>query len=149
MGTYSIRMQVDVEADRPTVHQALVAAEGLSSWWSDSVAGEPSQDGGDLHVSFPDLPQPFHFRVHLGSEKVSWETLEFPPWWAGTTINWALEAAPDGPGTRVHFSHDGFEPDAEIVPVITPAWAGIIERLKHYAETGEADPFARNEAAGR
>jgi hypothetical protein len=42
----------------------------------------------------------------------------------------------------LRFTHTGFEADDDIIPIITPAWANIIERLKHYAETGTADPFA-------
>jgi hypothetical protein len=122
----------------------FAVSSGIAAWWSDTVAGDPSHSGGDLLVTFPDLPQPFHFNVDLGDADVRWETLEFPPWWAGTTIRWSLHAAPEGDGTQLLFTHEGFDPDAEIIPVITPAWAGIIGRLKAYVETGHADPFARN-----
>ena len=143
MGDYKIRMQFDVDADLAAVRTALTDSDAVASWWSDTVAGNPAQDGGNLLVTFPDLPQPFHFRVGLAENEVAWETLEFPPWWDGTTIRWSLGDAPEG-GTRLLFSHEGFDPDAEIIPVITPAWAGIIGRLQRFAETGEADPYARN-----
>ena len=144
MGDYRIRMQFDVEADQATIREALTTPEGIAAWWSDTVKGDPAAEGGDLYVSFPDVPQPFHFRAGLVAGQVSWTTQEFPPWWQDTTIRWSLEAQPEGSGTRLLFTHEGFDPDAEIVPIITPAWAGIIGRLKHYAETGEADPFARS-----
>ena len=144
MGDYRIRMHYDIEADREAVRAALTSPEGIAAWWSDTVAGDPARSGGDLLVTFPDLPQPFHFRVGTGDSEVSWETLEFPPWWEGTTIRWSFGPAPEGAGTSLEFSHEGFDPDNEIIPVITPAWAGIINRLKVYAESGQADPFARN-----
>ena len=65
----------------------------------------------------------------------------FPPWWAGTTIRWVVEPNPEKPGTRLHFSHRDYEPDNPVIPIITPAWAQIILRLKGYAETGERQPF--------
>lgn len=144
MGDYSIRMQFDIDADTSAVAEALTTTEGIAGWWSDTVDGSPGRSGGELHVAFPDLPERFHFAVEREGDQVSWETQEFPPWWAGTTIRWHVADDPDGDGTRLSFRHDGFDPDAEIVPVITPAWAVIIQRLKAYAETGTPDPFARN-----
>lgn len=141
-GRYSIRMQFDIDADPAAVMRALTTVEGVSGWWSDRVEGAPENDGGDLYVSFPDLPQPMHFTVALGDGQISWETEEFPPWWDGTTIRWTVGDNPDGDGSRLHFRHDGFDPDADIIPIVTPAWAGIIDRLKSYAETGTAAPFA-------
>lgn len=144
MGDYAIRMQFDIDADEPTVRLALTSTEGIASWWSDTVEGTPGQPGGDLRVHFPDLPQPFEFAVALDGRAVSWKTGGFPPWWQGTTIDWRLEAQPDTGGTVLRFTHGGFDPDDDIIPIITPAWAGIIGRLKTYSETGEADPFAVN-----
>lgn len=144
MGDYRIRMLFDIDAEEAAVRRALTTRDGIAAWWSDTVGGDPSRSGGDLLVTFPDLPQPFHFRVGDDGGQISWETLEFPPWWEGTTIRWSLAPVPDADGTRLLFSHEGFDPDAEIIPVITPAWAGIIDRLKRYAESGQPDPFARN-----
>ncbi|HEX2029124.1 MAG TPA: SRPBCC domain-containing protein [Nitriliruptorales bacterium] len=144
MGDYDIRMRLDIDAERSDVLGALMTVEGISGWWSDTVTGRPDEDGGELYVAFPDLPRPFHFGVGLDGEQVSWETREFPPWWDATTIRWRVEDNPDADGTRLWFTHAGFDPDDEIIPIITPAWAGIIGRLKAYAETGTRDPFGVN-----
>jgi hypothetical protein len=141
---YRIRMQFDIGAEQKTVLDALTSTAGIASWWSDRVDGNPGDDGGELSVAFPGVPQPFHFAVRRGTDELAWTTGEFPPWWAGTTIRWQLTDNPDGPGTRLLFSHEGFDPEAEIIPVITPAWADIITRLKRYAETGDVNPFGRN-----
>jgi uncharacterized protein YndB with AHSA1/START domain len=144
MGDYAIRMQFDVDAEPEAVRAALTTTEGIASWWSDSVEGEPQHSGGELRVRFPDLPEPFAFDVQHGEHEIAWETGAFPPWWQDTTIRWRVTDHPETGGTLLRFDHTGFDPDADIIPVITPAWAAIIGRLKQYAETGKPDPFAVN-----
>jgi hypothetical protein len=59
----------------------------------------------------------------------------------GTTIRFELSENPDGPGTRLLFSHRDYEPDDPVIPIVTPAWAQILLRLKSHAETGNPEPF--------
>lgn len=142
MGTYAIRMQFDIDASVDAVVKALATQDGVKSWWSDRVEGSPGESGGQLRVSFPDVPQPFEFAVRRDSDHaLAWETLEFPPWWAGTTIRWDVNDNPEGPGTRLAFAHEGYDADNPVIPIVTAAWAQIILRLKGYAETGTPAPF--------
>jgi uncharacterized protein YndB with AHSA1/START domain len=139
MGDYAILMQFDLDADRETVHRAISTEEGIRSWWSVKTDG-PSD--GQLRVSFPDVPQPFEFTVGEDApDRVEWVTGGYPPWWAGTSIHWVLADNPDAAGTRLRFSHGGYAPDNPVIPIVTPAWAQIILRLKGYAETGRSQPF--------
>jgi uncharacterized protein YndB with AHSA1/START domain len=139
MGNYHILMQFDIAADRSTVHKALSTEQGIRSWWSKRTNGPTD---GQLRVNFPDVPQPFEFAVARDDdEQVDWVTGGFPPWWAGTTIRWQMMDNPEAPGTRLLFSHRDYEPDNPVIPIVTPAWAQIILRLKAYAETGEPQPF--------
>jgi hypothetical protein len=39
------------------------------------------------------------------------------------------------------FSHRDLDPANPVIPVITPAWAQIILRLKEHVETGRREPF--------
>jgi hypothetical protein len=138
MGDYAIRMQFDIDAGAETVEHALRTQDGIRSWWSTRSDGPQS---GELRVSFPDRPEPFEFSVKDDAASVEWVTGAFPPWWAGTTIRWDVGPNPDAPGTRLLFSHGGYEPDNPVIPIVTPAWAQIILRLKGYAETGKPQPF--------
>lgn len=138
MGNYAILMQFDIDADPSTVTQALTTEAGIESWWSTRADGPRD---GRLRVSFPDVPQPFEFDVSDANGQVEWRTGGFPPWWAGTTIRWDLADNPDAPGTRLMFSHGGYEPDNPVIPIVTPAWAQIILRLKAYAESGRPQPW--------
>jgi uncharacterized protein YndB with AHSA1/START domain len=142
MGDYHILMQFDIDSERDRVREALTRQEAIRSWWS--TRSELS--GGDnpqLRVSFPDLPQPFEFTVRDGGpDRVDWVTGSFPPWWAGTTVRWDLGDRDDGkPGTRLQFSHRDYDADNPVIPIVTPAWAQIIVRLKQYAETGTPQPY--------
>ena len=137
MGDYAIRMQFDVSADEPDVRRAVRTVDGIRSWWSNHTELE----GSELRVSFVDVPQPFEFELRHGDGTIEYVTGGFPPWWQGTTIRFDLGPNPDGPGTRLLFSHGGYEPDNPVIPIVTPAWAQILLRLKAYAETGHAQPF--------
>jgi uncharacterized protein YndB with AHSA1/START domain len=141
MSEYAIQMKYDVNADRGRVHEALTTVDGIGSWWSTKVGGQPDASGRRFEVSFPDVPAPFEFTARPAADEVAWEVGANPEWWRGTTIRWRLEDNPEGPGTRVHFRHEGFDPDHPIIEVVTPAWAHIIARLQGYAETGTRQPF--------
>lgn len=136
MGDYAIRMQFDIDAEPDAVLRALTTADGVEGWWSRPVEGSPGEDGAEFRISFPDVPQPFAFAVERDGRSVAWTTRDFPPWWAGTTIRWRVDDAEEGTGTRLHFTHEGFDPDNGIIPVITPAWAQFILGLKERAEKG-------------
>jgi hypothetical protein len=139
VGEYHILMQFDVDADRAALRNALATHDGIRSWWSTRTDGPTD---GELRVSFPDVPQPFELSVAAdGGDRIEWVTGAFPPWWAGTTIRFELGYNPEGPGTRLQFSHREYEPDNPVIPIVTPAWAQILLRLKGYAETGKPQPF--------
>ena len=142
MGDYAVRMQFDIDADADRVTRALTTSEGVRSWWSTGVDGSPGDEGGQFRVSFPDAPQPFEFEVERDAEHdLGWRTLDFPPWWAETTIHWHVADHDGEPGAQLQFRHQGFDPDNPVIPIVTPAWAQIILRLKQYAETGTPAPF--------
>ncbi len=147
MGDYHILMQFGIGAEPDTVRTALATEDGVRAWWSNQTDGPTD---GELRVRFPDVPQPFEFAVRdqgapagaeSGTGRIEWVTGGFPPWWAGTTIRWDIARNPEAAGTRLLFSHRDYDPDNPVIPIVTPAWAQIIGRLKGYAETGTAQPF--------
>ncbi len=141
MGDYAIRMQFDIDADPGTVRNALTQADGIASWWSSHVGGNPEVDGGRLEVSFPEVPVPFDFSVAISGDNLEWTVGKIPEPWHGTAVRWQLLADPDAAGTRLRFEHGGFDPESPVIDEVTPAWALIISRLKAYAESGSAQPF--------
>lgn len=137
MGDYHVLMQIDIDAEAEAVRRALDTEEGIRSWWTTHA----DLEDGSLRTSFPDTPQPFEFAVRGTADRIEWVTGGFPPWWAGTTIRFDIRQNPDGPGTRLLFSHRDYEPDNAVIPIITPAWAQILLRLKGFAESGTRQPF--------
>jgi uncharacterized protein YndB with AHSA1/START domain len=138
MGDYHIRMQFDIAAPRETVREVLSTEDGVRAWWSNHA----ELRDGRLEVSFPDVPQPFEFSIREdGGRRLEWVTGGFPPWWAGTTISWDVTDNPDAAGTRLLFEHGGYDAENPVIPIVTPAWAQIILRLKAYAEGGAPQPF--------
>jgi hypothetical protein len=137
MGGYHVLMQFDIDADPEVVRRAIATEDGIRAWWNTHA----DLDDGSLRVAFPDQPQPFEFDVRNGGGQLDWVTGGFPPWWAGTTVRWIVGPNPDKPGTRLRFEHRDYDPDNPVIPIITPAWALIIQRLKGYAETGTRQPF--------
>ena len=134
MGEYAVRMQFDIDAEPDAVLEALTTVDGVERWWSRPVDGAPGADGGEFHISFPDVPKPFAFAVERDDRSVAWRTKAFPPWWAGTTIRWQVAEPDEGTGTRLQFTHEGFDPTDPIIPIITPAWAQFIFGLKDVVE---------------
>jgi uncharacterized protein YndB with AHSA1/START domain len=142
VGDYHILMQFDIDASQETLRRALTTQDGIRAWWSARADGPDEGMDGQLRVSFPDVTQPFELEMSRDdAEHVEWKVGAFPPWWAGTTVRWDLSANPDGPGTRLLFSHRDYDPENPVIPIVTPAWAQIILGLKHFAETGEPRPF--------
>jgi len=144
VGDYNILMQFDIAADPDIVERALTTEDGIRSWWSSRASvgdADRGSGGGELRVTLPDVPQPFEFSTRQSDGAIEWVTGGFPPWWAGTTIRWDVDRNPDGPGVRLLFSHRDYDPSNPVIPIVTPAWAQIILRLKDYAETGVCRPF--------
>jgi hypothetical protein len=85
----------------------------------------------------------FDLRVtEVGDESVEWHIDENPPWWKDTTIRFDFTATDNG--TKLLFTHSGFQPDDPIIAVITPAWVRFLDNLVRVAETNEASPAVAN-----
>jgi hypothetical protein len=141
MGDYNILMQFDIDAEPTVVREAVGTQAGIAAWWTSRAELDAGPDGRRLRTSFPDVDRPFEFAVRESAERVEYVTGGFPPWWAGTTVRFDIAAHPEATGTRLLFGHRGYEPDNPLIPIVTPAWAQILLRLKGFAETGRRQPF--------
>jgi uncharacterized protein YndB with AHSA1/START domain len=136
-----IVMQVDIAANRGKVKDALTTHAGITGWWT-VQAEVPAGTGQLLKPSFVEAPMPFDLRVdEMTDEKIVWRTQSFPPNWVGTAITWTLSDNPDGPGTRVLFSHSGFQSGDAGMPPAAYTWGQLLVRLKDYVESGTPHPL--------
>ena len=143
MGEYSIKAQFNTEATTSEVMRWLQDTGGIAGWWSDTVEGSASVVGDEFTVRFPDTEVPFQLEVTESEDGVvEWHVPETPPWWQGTKIRFEVSDAEGG--ASLLFSHAGFDPDDQIIPVITPAWVRFLDNLVAVAESGDANPAVRN-----
>jgi hypothetical protein len=137
-----IALAATINTDAVVIIKALDSAEGIAAFWTEDISYEGV--GGQLAAGFADTPAPFQFRVDEVSDNlVRWANVgNFPPFFAGTTVTWALMPAPEG-GTMVLFHHDGWPSDDMPLPSIAFVWAQVLASLKSYAETGSGSPLHR------
>jgi hypothetical protein len=141
--SYAIKAQFETSASQEDVGRWLRTPEGIAGWWSDRVSGEAGEVGDTFEVGFPTTPVVFELRVSESSDEVvEWTIDENPPWWKGTAIR--FELAPGDAGSKMLFTHSGFDPEDQIIQVITPAWVRFLDNLVKVAETGNSNPAVRN-----
>lgn len=134
-------MQVDIATDRQKVEDALTTHAGITGWWTDQ-AEVPNGAGGLLKPSFAEAPMPFDLKVDEANDRrVVWRTQSFPPNWVGTEVRFELSDNPEGEGTRVLFTHDGFQHGDPGMPPVAYTWGQLLGRLKSYAESGTSQPY--------
>jgi uncharacterized protein YndB with AHSA1/START domain len=139
-----ILLGVDVHADQKAVFDAITTKDGLASFWTTDAVAEP-EVGSEARFGFEGAPMPLRMRVDRlepGSEVV-WTCLGDFPYWLNTTVTWSLSKEPEHGGTRLLFRHAGFpdeQPEWETATVAY-SWAGILARLKGFAETGKPQPY--------
>ena len=119
------------------VYEALTTIDGLAGWWTRDTTGD-GDAGGVLKFRFP--KGGFDMRV-LKAEpgsRVTWEVIDGPAEWVGTTIDWTLRQ--DGEWTIVLFQHAGWAEPVEFMHHCSTKWATFLLSLKSVVETGSGTP---------
>lgn len=67
------------------------------------------------------------------------------PYWKDTMVAWRMEPNPEGPGTRLTFSHTGWPEDQpeHAYASVSYTWGQIVARLHDVLESGRSDPYLR------
>jgi uncharacterized protein YndB with AHSA1/START domain len=134
--------RIAVEQTAPEkVYKALTTIDGLAGWWTETTSGN-AEPGGTIAFRFP--PGGFDMKVidAVPDERVTWEVVEGPAEWLGTTIDWQLR--PDGDWTVVLFTHAGWEKPVEFMHHCSTKWATYLMSLKSLLETGTGAPAPRD-----
>jgi uncharacterized protein YndB with AHSA1/START domain len=130
--------RVGVKTDSPQkVYEALTTVDGLAGWWTDDTKGS-TDVGGVIKFRFP--PGGFDMKVvdQQPAERVTWEVIDGPEEWVGTTVDWQLRQ--DGEYTIVLFKHQGWKEPVEFMHHCSTKWATYMVSLKSLVETGQGAP---------
>jgi uncharacterized protein YndB with AHSA1/START domain len=141
-----IMFAVDIDAEPKAVFDAVSTEDGLRSFWTPDVDAR-SEVGSIARFGFEKAPMDLRMRIDRlepGSE-VGWTCVGDFPYWDGTKVRWSLAPNPEGPGTRVTFSHTGWpadQPEYEYASV-SYTWGQIVARLHDVLGSGRSDPYLR------
>ena len=130
--------RIAVERTAPEkVYDALTTIEGLSGWWTEDTTGDPEPDGT---IAFRVPPGGFDMVVTDATpgERVTWEVVDGPEEWVGTTVDWRLRR--DGDWTVVLFSHRGWTEPVEFMHHCSTKWGTYLMSLKGLLESGRGAP---------
>jgi uncharacterized protein YndB with AHSA1/START domain len=137
---FDIRHRVGISVPPARVFAALTTREGLASWWTTELDGDPTQ-GGMLQFFFggPDPSAVMEVVEFVPTERVVWECVKGPDEWVGTRITFDLES--DEAETVLLFTHAGWrEPVAFMHPCSTK-WGYFLIGLKTGLEGGASTPY--------
>ena len=125
------------------VYNAITTLEGLASWWTEDVNGNP-QVGGKIEFSFLTKSGDLLGRMVMevqeldDNKQVRWRCVEGPDEWVGTDITFKLSEQ-DGQ-TIVLFGHRNWREAVEATYHCSMKWATFLLSLREYVETGTGKP---------
>lgn len=137
----AVKHLLKIEANPQKVYAALTTASGIRSWWTDTADLDEQVGGaGVFRFHYKDVVETKVHIINLQEPAlVSWAVLDsFRPEQNGTIINFALR--PDGKGTLLHFSQDGYQNDGDTYALMNTGWAYYLVSLKQYLEKGKGQP---------
>jgi uncharacterized protein YndB with AHSA1/START domain len=141
-----IMFTVDIKAEPNAVADAIATQEGLRSFWTPDADANP-EVGSVARFGFQEAPMDLRMRIDAiePGREVRWTCVGDFPYWRDTVVAWRMEPNPEGPGTRLTFSHTGWpedQPEHEYASV-SYTWGQIVARLHDVLETGRQDPYLR------
>jgi uncharacterized protein YndB with AHSA1/START domain len=132
-----IRHRVGIEAPKDQVLAKLTTIDGLATWWTRDVAGDPSV-GGDLQFFFgPDRGVGMEV-VEATDDRVAWRGASGPDEWVGGVFTFDLEQT--GDETVLKFTQSWREP-IDFMFHCSTKWAFFLLGLKASLEGGKGTPY--------
>ena len=119
------------------VYRALTNKTGLAGWWTKNL----DHEGTVCSVST------FRFKsgafnkmkiIKSGPDFIDWLCVDGHDEWKDTHITFELDH--QGNGTKVCFSHFGFQEQTEYVGECSFHWANYLVSLKQFCENGKGMP---------
>jgi uncharacterized protein YndB with AHSA1/START domain len=159
-GVRTIQYSTHLNASPAEVYQAVATVEGWKTWAVPSAFGEPKV-GGIMETTYDRAakagdPKSIQqeFLALVPERLVVFRTIRTPPGFPHADLfvktTTAIKLEPDGPGTRLTFTHAGFGPGEgydQLLGFFTEGDKSTLEQLKQRFETGPID-WAAKEKAG-
>ncbi|WP_026629025.1 SRPBCC family protein [Dyadobacter alkalitolerans] len=124
------------------IYDALTTEAGLAGWWTSNTQGQGNQLGniiafrfgaGGFDMKVTALEEPTH---------VSWEVVDGPAEWVGTTISFDIRQENDY--AILLFKHANWREPVEFMHHCSTKWAVFLLSLKSLIEEGEGKPDPRD-----
>jgi hypothetical protein len=116
----------------------LTTLEGLASWWTRDVTGDPAS-GGKVEFFFGSPERVAVMEVaDVTDTSVTWNCIGGPEEWVGGVLTFDLEPAPGE--TVLKFTHSWREP-VDFMFHCSTKWAYFLLSLKASVEEGEGTPY--------
>ena len=133
-----VRHRVGIRGSRPTIYAALTKAEGLTSWWSTTAAGECSV-GQTLTLGFGESVTLTFVVCELELDKsIVLECPDGPGPWKKSRLSFELKQAEDQVFiTLIHSSEQANDDD---FLYFNTKWPLYLLSLHDYIETGAGRP---------
>lgn len=133
-----INHEIKIQAARDSVFNAMTTLDGLKSWHTANIEGNP-QSNGTLTIKAAGKPT-FKWKiVNTEPEKLTWECIEGPGDSVGTQAIFKLSKTDDAK-TLVECRHVGWPGTHDNFRKCNTLWAIILYHLKNYVETGKVNP---------
>jgi uncharacterized protein YndB with AHSA1/START domain len=128
-----------IAAPPAAVFRALSTPAGLDAWWTLDSEGE-GRPGSEWRFGFgPGFQWRGRVTGFRADSLMAWRITEADADWTGTTV--ALELAPSGGGTQIHFAHTGWAAANAHFRTSSYCWAMYLRILRRVAEGGPAVPY--------
>ncbi|MGO9458269.1 MAG: SRPBCC family protein [Acidimicrobiales bacterium] len=135
-----IRHRVGIEAPQESVYRAVATSDGLRTWWTRRVEGDPSV-GGSLDFFFGN-PEPSAVMkvVELSPPHcVVWRCVGGPDEWVGTHVTFDVKRNQDE--SALVFTHGDWREPVEFMHHCSTKWAYFLLGLKASLEGARGTPF--------
>jgi hypothetical protein len=134
----AIRHRVGIHAPQAEVLAKLTTIDGLATWWTRDVTGDPAL-GGELQFFFGGTePSLVATVVEATCDRVAWSCDKGPDEWVGGTIAFDLEHS--GDETVLKFTQTWRQP-VDFMFHCSTKWGFFLLGLKASLEGGKATPY--------
>ncbi len=132
--------RLGIAAPPGEVLEAFTTIDGLSSWWTTTLSGDPAP-GGRLSFFFGGAEASAVMEVVsvTPDRQVTWRCVAGPDEWIDTNVTVELESS--GDETVLRFAHAGWREPVEFMGHCSTKWALFLLGLKAGLEGGKATPF--------